>query len=116
MFIFCAATAPTGGVLFGSWIVDAMGGYCGSHQRIFTLKLCSTFGTDYCHGLFYYYIQAVTYIFVCDLCRMLGVRFCNNGSPCILVLSFCGVFVVAPIFWGLLLACCIGDSSKHSTL
>ena len=44
MFIFCAATAPTGGVLVGSYIIDELGGYCGNKQRIVTLRACTFSG------------------------------------------------------------------------
>ena len=42
-FIFCALTAPIGGVVFGGWIVDRAGGYSGLVQRTEALKCCCVF-------------------------------------------------------------------------
>ena len=44
MFVCCAGTAPTMGVFFGGWIVDYIGGYIGSSQRVSVLKLCVVMG------------------------------------------------------------------------
>jgi MFS family permease len=42
-FIFCALTAPVGGVLFGGAMVDRAGGYSGLHQRTEALQRCVGF-------------------------------------------------------------------------
>ena len=42
-FIFCALTAPIGGVLVGGWAVDRSGGYSGLHQRTEALSWCCLF-------------------------------------------------------------------------
>lgn len=42
-FIFCALTAPIGGVLAGGWAVDRSGGYSGLHQRTEALSWCCLF-------------------------------------------------------------------------
>ena len=44
LFILCASTGPTSGVVFGGWAADAVGGYKGVHQRVIALELCTLFG------------------------------------------------------------------------
>ncbi len=40
MFVICAGTGPTLGVLCGGWVIDRVGGYTGSKQRVLSLKIC----------------------------------------------------------------------------
>jgi hypothetical protein len=44
MFVWCAGTGPTSGVFFGGWLVDHIGGYIGTSQRVIVLKLCVLMG------------------------------------------------------------------------
>ena len=44
LFVLCAATGPTTGVLFGGWLVDFFGGYKGSKQRVVALELVVCLG------------------------------------------------------------------------
>jgi hypothetical protein len=66
MFIFCAATAPTGGVLVGSWVVDELGGYCGNKQRGITLRVCTISGTHIYVFMYVYSMYVLIYYYYYD--------------------------------------------------
>lgn len=43
-FVFVSATAPTGGVIFGGWLIDRLGGYGGPVQILKTLRINASLG------------------------------------------------------------------------
>jgi hypothetical protein len=49
MFVLCAGTGPTLGVFYGGWMIDRVGGYIGTKQRLKCLKICFT--TGICAGI-----------------------------------------------------------------
>lgn len=63
-FIFCALTAPIGGVVFGGWIVDRAGGYSGLVQRTEALKCCCIFLLT--GSLFAYPAGVLTNLWLCS--------------------------------------------------
>jgi MFS transporter, Spinster family, sphingosine-1-phosphate transporter len=67
MFVLCAGTGPTLGVFYGGWIIDKMGGYVGSKQRVISLKIC--FVTGILAGIFATIGSLVDhfYTFICCL-------------------------------------------------
>ena len=67
MFVICAGTGPTLGVFYGGWIIDKMGGYVGSKQRVISLKIC--FVTGILAGIFATIGSLVDhfYTFICCL-------------------------------------------------
>jgi MFS transporter, Spinster family, sphingosine-1-phosphate transporter len=67
MFVICAGTGPTLGVFYGGWIIDKMGGYVGSKQRVISLKIC--FITGILAGIFATIGSLVDhfYTFICCL-------------------------------------------------
>jgi MFS transporter, Spinster family, sphingosine-1-phosphate transporter len=67
MFVICAGTGPTLGVFYGGWVIDRVGGYIGSKQRLISLKICFT--TGICAGIFATIAALVEnfYLFICCL-------------------------------------------------
>jgi MFS transporter, Spinster family, sphingosine-1-phosphate transporter len=67
MFVLCAGTGPTLGVFYGGWVIDRVGGYIGSKQRLISLKICFT--TGICAGIFATIAALVEnfYLFICCL-------------------------------------------------
>jgi MFS family permease len=76
-FIFVAATAPTSGVIFGGWYVDAQGGYKGIKQRYIALKFCFAIGSL---GLFWAVLTIFTTNFYLVVTLLWLVLFCGGAT------------------------------------
>lgn len=78
-FIFCSASGPTSGVVFGGWLVDKVGGYRGSRHRIVALKVCFALGLLGC-----VFATAVSYVQSIELfvpCLWLALFFGGSTLP-----------------------------------
>jgi hypothetical protein len=63
MFVVCAGTAPICGVFGGAHLIDAVGGYVGSRQRVISLKVCLALGKDDKEGSYKIHLSNFRYPF-----------------------------------------------------
>ena len=71
LFVLCAATGPTIGVIFGGWLIDYFGGYKGPRQRVIALEIVTILGiSGFLFSLPITFLTNIYYVAMCLWCLL----------------------------------------------